>query len=216
MKQKMNQTQIQDKRLTVRWAGLRTVLYPWNALQPRCFRRRGNVTAAFTALGLDDFRAAAGYIARLPYGRNTNREHVLAVLREHRGTCSTKHALLCRLAIEQELNAKLLIGIYLMNGRNTPGARKVLEKYGIARIPEAHCYLRYGRKRGDVTRGAVSKVLPVVHEEEISPEQIGSYKIELHRGFLLRWANENADGCKYEVEELWRIREECIAALASS
>jgi hypothetical protein len=59
MKEKTNQMQIQDRRLTAKWAGLRTVLYPWSALQPQCFRRQGNITAAFTALGLDDFRAAA-------------------------------------------------------------------------------------------------------------------------------------------------------------
>jgi hypothetical protein len=43
------------------------------------------------------------------------------VLAEQRGTCSTKHALLRRLAIEQGLDIALVLGIYEMTERNTPG-----------------------------------------------------------------------------------------------
>ncbi|MGI6128050.1 MAG: hypothetical protein ACOYEF_14125 [Planifilum sp.] len=45
--------------------------------------------------------SAAAYIRRLPYGCNTDRGDFRRVLREGKGTCSTKHALLVRLAQEQ-------------------------------------------------------------------------------------------------------------------
>jgi hypothetical protein len=183
-------------------------------IDPFTFRSHVNITQAFVGIGLHDFQAAAAYIARLPYGRNTNREDKLAVLQEHRGTCSTKHALLHRLASEQQINAALTLGIYLMDGRNTPGVSEVLHKYRIVSIPEAHCYLSCDEKRVDVTCLAGHRLLPVLHEEEISSQQIGNYKVELHRRWLARWAKETK--CLYGVKGLWRVREECIAALASA
>lgn len=191
----------------------RAILHSWNVITPVVLRPSRNITGGFTRIGIHDFRAAAAYVAGLPYGRNTDRGAALAVLREHRGTCSTKHAVLHGLAIEQDLDAQLMLAIYLMNARNTPGVRGVLKKYGIAKIPEAHCYIRCNGKRVDATCRAGRRVLTLVHEEEISSEQIGNYKINLHRRFLRRWAEETAPSYKYGIEELWQIREECISAL---
>jgi len=60
-----------------------------------------------------------------------------------RFTCTTKHALLAALAREQHINAQLVLGIYEMSERNTPGVGHVLSRYGLSYIPEAHCHLRY-------------------------------------------------------------------------
>jgi len=153
----------------------------------------------------------------MPYGRNIDPTDVLAVIKERRGTCSTKHALLRRLAMEQDLSLALIIEIYEMNQSNTPGVGTVLKKYGLPSLPEAHCYLRSGHKRIDVTRitsdFALESITRFIHEEEISPEQVGDYKISLHRRFLQRWMDETAAGATYTLTELWRIREECIASL---
>jgi len=46
----------------------------------------------------------------------------------------------------------------------------------------------------------VSGILPAIHEEEISPEQMGNYKVELHRLFL-GWANKIARNSTYEIEK---------------
>jgi hypothetical protein len=48
-----------------------------------------------------------------------------------------------------------------------------------------------------------------VHEEEIEPRQIGEYKVQAHREFVRRWAAERGLDPGY----VWRVREECIAAL---
>lgn len=191
----------------------KAILLSWNVITPVVLRPSGNITDGFTRLGIHDFRAAAAYVAGLRYGRNTDRGAALAVLSEQRGTCSTKHALLHRLAIEQEIDVPLMLAIYLMDARNTPGVRDVLKKYGIAGIPEAHCYIRCRGKRVDATSRAGHRVLTLVHEEEISPEQIGNYKVNLHRRFLRHWAEETALSYTYGMEELWQIREECISAL---
>ena len=180
----------------------------------------GEVSSAFLARGVTSYLAAARYVNRLAYGRNTSRVDLLAVLREGHGTCSTKHALLKQLAIEQGLDITLVIGIYEMSERNTPGVGSVLSKYNLACVPEAHCYLRFGPDRIDVTRAlkeipeeSISRFL---YEEEIDPAQVGDYKVDLHQQFVRKWIVENAQASGGRgFDEIWRIREECIAALSA-
>jgi hypothetical protein len=195
-------------------------MHSWDAFEPVILKPAGVVSAEFIAVRVKDFRAAAKYINHLPYGRNTNCSDVLGVIHEGRGTCSTKHALLCRLASEQGLDIALVIGIYEMNGRNTPGVGEVLDKYGLESLPEAHCYLRSGHTRIDVTRTRPlylrEQVTHFIYEEEIAPDQIGEYKASVHRGFLTQWMKSSIIGIGYTLDDLWRIREECIAALELS
>ena len=196
------------------------MMHSWETLDSVILKPAGLVTAAFAAVELQDFREAASYVNRLPYGRNIDPTNALAVLAERRGTCSTKHALLRRLAIEQKLNIALVIGIYEMNQRNTPGVGVVLDRYGLQSLPEAHCYLLSANKRIDVTRvtadSAAGPITWFMHEEEISPDQIGEYKISIHRHFLQQWREKTAAGTTYTLTDLWRIREECIASLAQA
>ncbi|MGO9604996.1 MAG: hypothetical protein ACLQAT_16690 [Candidatus Binataceae bacterium] len=170
----------------------------WDALPDAILKPAADVTRAFFGIGVRDYRAAARHLNHLPYGRNSSRTETLAVLREGHGTCSTKHALLKELAIEQKLEVALVIGIYEMTERNTPGVGRVLEKYRLAYMPEAHCYLRYREDRVDVTRaladGPSEPIARFLHEEEIVPPQVGDYKVGRHQSF---------------------IREECIAALSA-
>lgn len=177
----------------------------------------GHITALFIGRGVRDFAAAARYLRRLPFGRVAERSNLALVVTEGRGTCATKHALLAGLAAEQGIDAALTLGIYEMNERNTPGVGTVLDTYGLPYIPEAHCYLAYDGQRVDITREAASAepIVTLLHEETISPEQIDDYKRGVHRQFLDRWRNRSPEAAGYPLEELWRIREECIAALST-
>ena len=190
----------------------------WEALEPSVLRPAGIVTTAFSAAGTQDFRAAAAYVSSLAYGRNASPADALCVIQEGRGTCSTKHALLRRLALEQGLDIALFLGLYEMTERNTPGVGRSLAANGFDRLLEAHCYLRSGLRRIDVTRvtrqAPVAPIGPFLHEEEIAPEQIGDYKTSLHRKFLWQWAERENLGKLHTLEDLWRIREQCIAALS--
>jgi hypothetical protein len=187
----------------------------WNALEPVALRPAGEISAAFIQTGSLDYRAAARFVSRLRYGRNSLAHGPLAVLREGRGTCTTKHALLRRLAIEQDLEIALVVGIYQMNAQNTPGVGRVLQKYGLVSLPEAHCYLRFRGNRIDVTgeNGALREP-EFVFEEDIVPEQIGEYKAALHRAFLQRRIADGGVPGGRDLDNLWQIREECIAALS--
>ena len=193
-------------------------MHSWEALLPCRLRSSGIVSTAFLSLAKADLRVAGQHVCDLPYGRNGHPDDPLAVLTERRGTCSTKHALLRRLAIEQEIDLLLILGIYEMNERNTPGVGSVLERYGLNALPEAHCYLRVGNERIDVTRQNVgSHVEPIshfLHEEEIDPSQITLYKSGVHKSFLQQWITERPDIREFSLASIWEIREECIAALS--
>jgi hypothetical protein len=194
------------------------MMHSWDVLDPVAFKPAGDISDAFIQVGSLDYRAAARFISQLPYGRNSTGSDPLIVMHERRGTCSTKHALLHRLAMEQGMNVVLVIGIYEMHQRNTPGVGPILKKFGLVSLLEAHCYLRFRGNRIDVTReidaDPPEAIARFLHEENITPEQIGDYKTTLHRQFLRRWIAETGTAGERDLNEMWRIREECIAALS--
>ena len=171
----------------------------------------GRLGSHFRALWVEDFRQAAVYVRGLPYARTSDRSDFFLVLTERRGTCSTKHALLAGLAREHGADVELRLGIYLMDGTNTPGVAGVLEARGLAGLPEAHCYLAYRGERVDVTGVEADSVKEFLYEESIEPDQIGAYKLDFHRRFLRTWATER----RLDPERVWRVREECIRALSA-
>jgi hypothetical protein len=189
----------------------------WSALPDVTLKHMGEISADFLAREIVHFQAVGRHLYLLPYGRNTDRSDYRLVIPEGRGTCSTKHALLAALAREQRLPVALTLGVYEMHERNTPGVGRVLDRYQLAFIPEAHCYLTYEGARIDVTRSGLEPVEPIVkflHEETITPEQIGAYKVQVHQRFLWQWSAQTALTHHRSFEEIWSIREECIAALA--
>lgn len=192
-------------------------MHSWQALPEATLQSASPISSAFRDRGVANFRAAGRYLHQLPYGRNTNRADFRLVLIEGRGTCSTKHALLAELARECHFAIALTLGIYEMHERNTPGVGSVLDKYELAYIPEAHCYLIREGVRIDVTRSGMEPTEPIaqfLHEEAITPDQISDYKVRVHQRFLRHWSMQTALTHRRSFEEIWRIREECIAALA--
>jgi hypothetical protein len=190
----------------------------WDALPKALLRPAGPLSAECIALGINDLQAVGRYLQALPYGRTANRSDYHAVLRQAKGTCSTKHAFLAALADEQQLALTLTLGIYEMHERNTPGVGPVLAQYRLAFIPEAHCYVTCNAMRIDITRSGTDPAEPIsrfLHEESIVPNQIGDYKVAMHRQFMQGWVQRHAKMLAgLSFEQVWRVREACIAALA--
>ena len=190
----------------------------WPSLPDTPLRAGGPLSAEIRARGVTDFRSAGRYLQALPYGRTRDRADFQGVLTEGRGTCSTKHALLAAVALEQRVPVRLTLGIYMMSERNTPGVGAVLGRHGLDAIPEAHCYLTHDGLRIDVTRTGAEPSEPIaefLHEETIVPEQIGDHKVAVHRAFMRRWVGDHPElvGGR-SFEDVWTIREACVAALA--
>jgi hypothetical protein len=125
--------------------------------------------------------------------------------------------LLKALAGEQSLPIRLMLGIYEMTARNTPGIGRILEAHHLPCIPEAHCYLVHQGWRIDVTRNLDSQdsepIAAFLIEQEIATDQIGEYKRCWHQAFMRQWLQRRAV-INFGFDQLWRIREECIAALS--
>ena len=193
------------------------MLNSWRLLPDTPLVWAGSESAALLRLGCRSFRDAARYLHALPYGRNSDRADYRLVLPEGRGTCSTKHALLAALAVEHGLDVSLMVGIYSMCEANTPGVGAILAAAGLSGIPEAHCYLRYRGDRIDVTRAdaasesAIDRFEP---EWSIEPCQIGQHKVDLHRRHLESWLTRHRE-VTFTLDRLWKIREDCIAALGA-
>lgn len=174
-------------------------------------------SAALRARGLHTFAAACAFVQQLAYARNTDKTNPLCVLNENCGTCSTKHALLKTLADENGYsNIQLVLGLFLMNGENTPAVAPVLVHYNIPEMPEAHNYLLYEGGRFDFTKPGFSPdkfVDDLLEEHVIEPDQISEYKVEYHRTFMQRWLQLHPE-IPYDAVEYWAIREQCIAALS--
>ncbi|PHS09242.1 MAG: hypothetical protein COA88_05225 [Kordia sp.] len=161
------------------------------------------------------FLEAVQFVKNLPYGRTADRANPDLVLKELKGTCSTKHAVLKKVAIEQELsNVKLYLCMFKMSGSNIPLLANVLDKHQVAYVPEAHCVLQIDNNFIDVTNATsnydnlINDVLELI---EIQPEQIGSFKVAYHQAYLKKWLK--GTNSEYLFEEFWDIREECIATL---
>lgn len=173
----------------------------------------GSVSKAFIERDIRSFQRAASYVRDLKYKRTSDPSDPLLVLIEERGTCSSKHALLAKLADENHRPILLTVGFFEMSGANTPGVGKILKKFNLPSVLEAHCYLKYKDERFDYTRASTSDrmTLQILHEETLSPDQIGPHKVALHRAKLATWLTNSK--IPYTLEQAWQIREECILAI---
>jgi hypothetical protein len=178
----------------------------------------GPISNAFISKGIFSFEDACNYIAQLPYGRNANKQNVLTVFDDNCATCSTKHALLKQLAIENnEGTISLIVGIFKMNAINTPKVANVLAMHQLNYLPEAHCYLKYDNQIFDFTTiNADAKTFEtdVLQEIEIQVKQIGEFKINYHQQFIAQWLDANKH-LPYSTQQIWAIREQCIQRLSN-
>lgn len=179
----------------------------------------GQISKEFTDRNIVTFNQASLFIRQLAYGRNADKNNLATVFTDNCGTCSTKHALLKRLADENEFEkVKLIVGLFKMNKKNTPQVSSTLQKYNLEYIPEAHCYLKFEDKIIDLTKlnsKPTDFLDELIEEIEILPEQITDYKVNYHKNYLASWLDKNKQ-INLSLNELWEIREECIQKLSDN
>ncbi|WP_375562601.1 hypothetical protein ACE193_08655 [Bernardetia sp. OM2101] len=144
-------------------------------------------------------------------------------MREQKGTCSSKHAFLKKIAdLNKIANIKLYIGIYKMNKSNTPKIGNILSEnefdYKLDYIPEAHCYLKINGIEQDFTNSSsdFEKLRNDILEEiEIESHQVNEFKVKYHQNFLIKWiARENKIlENVVNFDAVWKVREKCITNL---
>jgi hypothetical protein len=170
----------------------------------------------FLEKGIKDFHSACSYVHNLPYGRISNPCDLLFVLQEEKGTCSSKHALLGRLAEENnQLEIEVVMGLFLMSPETHPVLTDFFSDKMYAVIPEAHCYLRYKGIRYDFTStsNSMSRIEnKIIREQRIEPHQTGEWKVKIHQEYLGKWLKRHSE-LSINLEEIWKDREKCILLL---
>lgn len=174
-----------------------------------------DLTNIIKAKSIKNWSELIDFTKKLAYGRNKNREDFSLVITENKGTCSSKHSFLKKVAdLNYFKNVKLILGMYKMNHLNTPKIGNTILENGLENIPEAHCYLMLNNKRVDITNNNsdIEKLMDDILEEiEIEPEQVNQYKVNYHQKYLQNWIIEN--NIQLDFDTIWKIREECIKKL---
>jgi hypothetical protein len=178
-------------------------------------KNKGIVSDCFLERNVSDFHSACQFISRLPYKRNNDKSNIKCVFDDFGGTCSTKHAVLRKLAIEnKQHDVKLILGIFKMDAEYADKIKYTLEKFHLKYIPEAHNYLKIGGKYFDFTKSNSNYIQfknKLLTEHEIEYNEIGTEKIMIHQNFLKEWIAE--EHIPYDLNEIWDIREQCIKDL---
>lgn len=176
---------------------------------------KGVVSEEFLKINISDFHCECKYIAGLPYKRNSDKNDIKIIFKDFGGTCSTKHATLRKLALENDQpNIKLILGIFKMDAEYTVKIKNTLSKFALHYIPEAHNYLKIEDKYYDFTRSNCDYVQfknKLLIEKEIEYDEITSDKILFHKNFLEKWIFD--ENIPFTPEEIWNIREQCIEDL---
>lgn len=174
----------------------------------------GYYSNLFKGKGISTFEEAMLYVQQLPYGRNSERDRFELVLSEGKGSCSTKHALLAELALENKWkDIDLVCGIFLMSPETHPILASHFYKKKYTAIPEAHCYLRINEERIDLTsKSSTIKNIEnkIVREQRIEPHQVVEWKVLTHKDYLQKYLQRNPQ-IELSFEDFWNEREACIA-----
>ncbi|WP_445452008.1 VOC family protein [Flavobacterium sp. 25HG05S-40] len=185
------------------------------ALKHLNFTSKDDLTILLKDKDIHNWSDLIEFTRNLPYGRNSNRYDFSLVIKENKGTCSSKHAFLKKVAdLNDFKHVKLIVGLYRMTHTNTPKIGKTIINEGLEYIPEAHCYLKLGHQRIDITSthsdiNTLSDA--ILLEIEIEPEQVADFKVDFHKNYLRNWIRENQIPMSFET--VWEIREQCIKEL---
>ena len=177
------------------------------------FTRPGKLTQLFVNQGIVNFQAAWAYLAAMPYGRLSNPRDLTAVFVQQCGTFTARHALLAQVAREQGITDLALVLCVYDFDRDYPLVDRVLSQYGLPYLPEMSGCLKYRRQLISIEGQGNSVRRDVVSQIEIAPAQIGNFKHRYHKNYLENWLLLEKLDRKWSIDQVWRIREECLRAV---
>ncbi len=172
----------------------------------------GPLADAFLVRGAVDFHDAVRFVRNLPWGRPTRPGDPLSVLEDGRGTAADKHILIAALARElgnEEL--QLILGVYRMTAESHPVVTDKLRSAGLESLPETFLWLRwYGGDFDFSSTRSGPRVLTLLQQEVVKPEQLPRYADLRHKDFLLRFLLSAKGTGLPDLDGLLALREECL------
>jgi hypothetical protein len=180
----------------------------------------GIVSREFLHRGVASFVGACRYVYRMPYGYNSDRDDLMILFKEAKGSCTTKHSVIGTLAQELDLPVNKTIAIYAMTEAIVTGTDRILEKYGLPYVPMIHCFLAYDRYRVDLTEGNHNgKNQPIgefLHTQQVVSNISGKEEYLIYRKTLTDsiLAREELNGA--DIKTILHAREEGLALLKAN
>jgi len=148
----------------------------------------GIISTMFLSLGINSFIDACRYVHELPYGYNSNRDDLMILFKENKGTCTTKHAVIATLAKELNLAIEKNVGIYAMTEDIVTGSTVILEKYSLPYLPMIHCFLVHGEYRVDLSEGNINgknrSIEEFLYVQQVEPNISAKDEYLLYRKIL--------------------------------
>ena len=192
----------------------------WTLFPDKPILPGGFLSGKFLELGLDRFQEACRYVHELPYGYNTNREDLLILFKENKGSCTTKHAVIATLAEELALPVKKSIAIYAMTEDLVTGTDLILDKLNLPYVPMVHCFLVYRHFRIDLTEGNHNgKNRPVedfLFTRAVAANISAKEEYLLYRKALAKLAAERPELAGIPLKRFLKAREEGLELLKAN
>jgi hypothetical protein len=180
---------------------------------------KGLISREFLKLNIHTFLDAAGYVHKIPYGYNSDRDDLMILFKEKKGTCTTKHAVIGTLATELDLPIDKTIGIYAMTETIVSGTEKILHSYRLPFIPMLHCYLAYDGIRVDLTEGNDNgkngSIETFLHTEKVPPNISGKNEYLLYRNVLKELLSTHQALKGVKLKTILQARQEGLKLLRS-
>jgi hypothetical protein len=179
----------------------------------------GLISMEFLKLNIHTFLDAVRYVHKMPYGYNSDRDDLMILFKEKKGTCTTKHAVIGTLATELGLPIYKTIGIYAMTETIVSGTEKFLRSYRLPFIPMVHCYLAYDGIRVDLTEGNSNgkncAVETFLHTEKVPPNISGKNEYLLYRNVLKELLTSHEALKDVKLKTILQARQEGLKLLRS-
>ncbi len=191
----------------------------WDNFPESPIKSAGFISKQFLKINISSFRDACAYVHNMPYGYNTDRDDLMSLFREGKGTCTTKHAVIASLAVELGLAVHKHVGIYAMTEDLVTGADAILKRYALPYLPMVHCFLAYETYRVDLTEGNANgkngSIEKFFYTAKVAPniqakEEYLLYRTVLQNQILTR---HELDGVP--IKTILQAREEGLALLKS-
>lgn len=175
------------------------------------------VSDKFLSMGIKSFIDACRYVHELPYGYNTDRDDLMILFKEKKGTCTTKHAVIATLAGELGLPIAKYVGIYAMTEEIVTGTNVILEKFSLPYVPMLHCYLVCGEYKVDLSEGNNNgKNRPIedfLFAQKVDPNISAKEEYLLYRKALGIHILKGKEMAGVDVGQILHAREEALKLL---
>ena len=191
----------------------------FNVFPDKSISQNGPVSQMFIDRNIASFHGACRHVHELPYGYNSNRDDLMILFKENKGTCTTKHAVIGTLAKELSLPVYKHVGIYAMTEEIVSGTRDLLVRFRLPYIPMLHCFLVYENFRVDLTEGNANgknrSIEDFLFEKQVPSAISAKDEYLLYRNALKETVLKRPEISGADIKHILQAREEGLNLLKS-